>query len=65
MLLQIILVSGGLGSPGPAFYLDSTEISDPNVGKWRAGATLPRPMFGLKAANIDNQVLIFGIDNSF
>ena len=61
MLLQIPLVSGGVGSgPGPVYYLDSTEIWDPALKSWKAGATLPRPMYGLKAANIDNQVLIFG-----
>ena len=42
--------------------LDSTEIFDPRLRSWRAGATLPRPMFGLRATNIDNRVLFFGND---
>ena len=41
--------------------LDSTETYDPSLGSWRAGAALPSPMEGPRAANIDNRVLIFGI----
>ena len=40
--------------------LDSTEVFDPSVGSWTAGARLPRPMSGLTAAYIEDQVLIFG-----
>ena len=42
--------------------LESTEVYDPSVGSWVvAGAKLPRPMYGLRATNIDDRVLIFGI----
>ena len=42
-------------------FLDSTELYDPSVGSWVvAGAKLPRPMFGLRAINIDDRVLMFG-----
>ena len=41
--------------------LDSTETYDADVGSWAtAGAKLPRPMYGLRIANIDDRVLIFG-----
>ena len=43
-------------------YLDSTEIFDPDVGSWRAGAALPSPMSDLRAANIANRIFIFGTD---
>ena len=52
----MFLVSGG----NYAHYLDSTEIFDPSLGSWRAGAVLPRPMYGLTATTIDNRVLLFG-----
>ena len=43
-------------------YLDSTEIMiDTDQGSWvSSGAKLPRPMDGLRAANIDGRVLFFG-----
>ena len=53
-LWKIYLVSGGYG------FLDSTEILDPSLGGWRFGGTLPRPMSGIKAANIDNRIFFFG-----
>ena len=55
----MFLVSGGYdGNDGS--YLDSTEIFDPSLGSWRAGAALPSPVYGLRATNIDNRVLLFG-----
>ena len=51
--LQILLVTGGGGG---------TEIFDPSLGSWREGAALPSTRFSLKATNIDNRVLLFGID---
>ena len=52
----MFLVTGGGGS-----RLDSTETYDPMMGSWAAsGAKLPRPMSGLRAANINDRVLIFG-----
>ena len=59
VLLQMFIVSGGFfGSD----YLDSTEIFDPSIGSWRAGAALPRGARDqMRAINIDNRILIFGI----
>ena len=55
--IKVFLVTGGwTGSD----RLDTTEVYDPSVGSWTAGAKLPRPMTGLTAAYIENQVLIFG-----
>ena len=55
----MLLVSGGWTGD---VRLDSTEIFDPSVGSWRAGAALPIPMDGMRATNIDNRVLLFGND---
>ena len=52
----MFLVSGGYDSDN----LDSTEIYDPDLGRWRPGAALPSVMSCLRATNIDNRVLIFG-----
>ena len=41
----MFLVTGGWDGSD---YLDSTEIFDPLVGSWTAGAKLPRPMWGIK-----------------
>ena len=41
-------------------HLDTTELYDPSVGSWTYGARLPRPMAGVRAAYIAEQVLIFG-----
>ena len=50
-------MTGGLDSD----YLDNTELFDSSLGIWAiSGAKLPQPMFKLRAANIDNRVLIFG-----
>ena len=57
IVLKILLVSGGYDGGS---YLDSTELFDANVGVWITGAALPNPMDGLRAANIDDRVLIFG-----
>ena len=62
MLLQILLVSGGYTFSEDLVILDSTEIFDPSLGSWRAGAALPSPVWGLRATNIDNRVLLFGND---
>ena len=55
LLIQVFLVTGG-------YFLDSTELYDPSVGSWVvAGAKLPTPMSSLRAINIDDRILIFGI----
>ena len=47
-------------------YLDSTELYDSVAGTWTtAGAKLPSPSYALRATNINNKVLIFGINISF
>ena len=59
VLLQIYLVTGG--DTESRIWTDSTELYDPSLGSWRVTwARLPRPRYGLRAANIDNQILIFG-----
>ena len=58
--LQILLVSGGYDESGWT-WLDSTEILDPSLDSWSAGIALPHPMRGLRATNIENRVLLFGI----
>ena len=54
----MFLVSGGYGDD----WLDSTEIFDPSLGSWRAGAALPSSREGLRVTTIDNRVLLFGND---
>ena len=56
----MFIVSGGFA--GSSTYLDSTEIFDPDVGSWRAGAALPSPMASMGEAKIFNRVFVFGID---
>ena len=42
-------------------HLDTTETYDPLLGSWVvSGASLPQPMEKLRAANINDRVLIFG-----
>ena len=53
------MVTGGELSYG--VYIDNTEVYDSDLGIWAiSGAKLPRPMYGLKATNIDGRVMIFG-----
>ena len=52
---------GGWGTDRRHFILDVIETFDINLGRWAtSGSTLPRLMTGLRAANIDGRVLIFG-----
>ena len=58
---QILIVMGGWGTDRRHFILDVIETFDINLGRWAtSGSTLPRLMTGLRAANIDGRVLIFG-----
>ena len=54
----MLLVTGGFAG---SYFLDSTEVFDPSLGSWASKANLPQPLEGLRAANINNRVLIFGI----
>ena len=58
-MLKMFLVTGG-GNDGD--QLDSTEIYDPDFGRWTAGAALPSKRSALRTANIDGRVLFFGIN---
>ena len=49
------------GNTERSVTLDSTETYDTDGGGWvTSGAKLPQPMYGLRATNIDDRVLIFG-----
>jgi len=52
---QVLLVAGGLRGRGP---IASTEIY--SNGVWRTGANLPRALLALKAAHLNQQVVITG-----
>ena len=42
-------------------YRDTTELFDTSVGSWRVvQGLLPAPMYGLRAATVDNKVMAFG-----
>ena len=57
-LYEVFMVTGGYASSSA---LDSNEMFDRDLGSWTtSGAKLPRPMRGLRAANIDDRVIIFG-----
>ena len=51
----MLLVTGGHDLSD---YLDSTEILQDN--NWRITAPLPSARDGLRAASIDNKILVFG-----
>ena len=52
------MVTGGLTGSD---YLDTTETFTSDEDTWTTtGARLPRPMYGLRAATIDDRILIFG-----
>ena len=57
VLLQMYLVTGGYTKTD---YIDSTELYDPSISTWTYGARLPSRRDGLRAANINNRVLVFG-----
>ena len=54
------MVIGGQ-SDAPGSIIDNTEVYDSDIGSWAiSGAKLPQPMRGLRAANINDRVFIFG-----
>ena len=55
------MVTGGYGYIGyRRGLLDSTELYDPSTGHWRMSGPLPYAYYGLRAATVDNRVLVFG-----
>ena len=54
IILQVLLVTGGYDGS----ELDSTEILEDN--NWRITAPLPSARSILRAASIDNKILVFG-----
>ena len=55
------MVTGGFVSKSDFLYLDSTETLTTDASSWvTTEAKLPVPIRGLRAANIDDRVLIFG-----
>ena len=56
IILQVLLVTGGWD--GSDNRLDSTEILEDN--NWRITAPLPSARSSLRAASIDNKILVFG-----
>ena len=61
IFIQVLIVSGGYDNWSDGNNLDTTETFDTVVGSWvTSGAKLPRALSGLKAAKIDDRVLLFG-----
>jgi hypothetical protein len=56
---QALLVAGGWGYGGG--YLSSTVFF--SNGKWKTGGSLPRALMGLRAANLNQQVVVTGGNN--
>ena len=55
----MFIVGGGVARD----FHDSMEVFDPSLGSWTtSGTKLPYLAAGLRATNINNRVLIFGID---
>ena len=50
------MVTGGYDNG----FLDSTELYDHSTGHWRMSGALPSTRAGLRAATVDNRVLVFG-----
>jgi len=58
---QVLMVAGGLDGS----RLDSTEILRPGSVWQEITAKLPRPMFAVRMATVDNRVLLFGGDSEW
>ena len=54
---KVLLVTGGFQSGG--VFLDSTELMEAD-GTWRMTAPLPAGGSGVRAAVVDNSLLVFG-----
>ena len=53
------MVTGGYDGNYDGRY-NSTELYDPSTGHWRMSGALPYARDGLRAATVDNRVLVFG-----
>ena len=59
--MQVLLVTGGAHYPGRKYItLDSTEVLEDMAGTWRLTAPLPSFRWGLRAASVENTILLFG-----
>ena len=58
--MQVLLVTGGYQYSGEWIYLDSTEVLKDIA--WRMTAPLPSARAGLRAASVENNILLFGED---
>ena len=56
IIIQTYLVSGGYNGD----YFSSTELLLETASAWVLAGELPSPRSGLRAANIDNKILITG-----
>jgi len=56
-----LLVAGGLDAGGKnAVHLASTEIYLPSTGRWTSGGNLPRALIILRAAHLNQRVVVTG-----
>ena len=62
--MQVLLVTGGMHSPEGQDWitLDSTEVLEDKAGTWRLTSPLPSARDGLRAASVENNILLFGED---
>jgi len=58
-----LLVAGGSEGTNKDDGLSSTEVYLPSKGRWTSGGTLPRRLFGLAAAHLNQQVVVIGGDD--
>ena len=64
-MFQHLIVTGGFlaGNPKDLIklnYLDSTEVYSFRANAWTEAGKLPVRMWGMRAATINNRVLLFG-----
>merc|ERR1719220_1069558 len=57
---KALLVTGGWIEENGYGYEKSTEIYLPSTNKWTSGGKLPRGMKGLRAAHLNQQVVVTG-----
>ena len=61
-IFQLLVVSGGatLYNGNGGIRISSTEIYSFSDNAWRVAGALPRTMWGMSAATINNRFLLFG-----